>query len=62
MTEGREGAIRAAKRLLVDATEFTENDRAERNVQSAIELLEAAGESGERTDRDAEAGPVAVRD
>jgi len=45
MPEGTEEAIAAAKRLLVDATEFTENGRAERNVESAIELLEAAGAS-----------------
>lgn len=41
-----EGVLRAVRRLLGDATEFTENERAERNVESAIELLEAL-ETGE---------------
>jgi hypothetical protein len=59
MPEGTEGAIAAAKRLLVDATEFTENERAERNVESAIELLEAAGESSGR-DAEQRAEPGAI--
>ena len=42
------GGVLAARRLLVDALEFTEDERAERNVEAALGLLDAR-ETGART-------------
>ncbi|MFC7175955.1 hypothetical protein [Halosegnis marinus] len=59
MSRGHDGVIRAARRLLSDATEFTENERAERNVESAIDLLDALEEETPAAEADGEAAVVA---
>ncbi|MFB6119116.1 hypothetical protein [Halosegnis sp.] len=55
MQDGEDVVVLAARRLLAETLDFTENERAERNVEAALGLLDAREASsqheGIRTER-----------